>query len=203
MKTLLLIIFFFSVAPNAYSQVDSFSKKNLEAIIRNINAKGTIVYTNRVDKAVLSKHFKYLRKTRINGISSDTKHNYIRLKKEERIYLLTQLQKCIHPYWKDSLFSNSKLIDLDSASSFSEKKHKEIYDFVNSKSKDSLKYLYPGLNWEATVFSFSDIIYIRNKTIFLNYCMWYDGHGGAEDLYFYRKVNGIWQKWILVSAGDW
>jgi hypothetical protein len=203
MKPLILIIFLFSITQIVYSQVDSISKINLETIIRSINPKGTIVYTNRVSEGVLSKHFRYLRRKKINGISSDTKKNSISLTKQERAYLLSQLQKCFSSYWKDSLFAKSKLIELDSTSSFSVKKHKEIYELRNSKYGDSLRKLYSGLNWEAAVFSFSDIIYLRNKSIFLNYCMWYDGHGGAEDLYFYRKVNGVWKKWILVSGGDW
>ena len=165
MKTLILIIFLISLAQYAYSQVDSFSKINLETIIRNVNPNGTIVYTNRVSKGVLSKHFKYLRRARISGISSDTKQNSILLSKQERSYLLSQLKKCFISYWKDSLFTKSKLIDLDSASSFSAKKNKEIYELINSKSRDSLRHLYPGLNWEVAVFSFSDIIYLRNKSL--------------------------------------
>ena len=92
-------------------------------------------------------------------------------------------------YWQDSLFMNSKLIDLDSSSIFIETRRKEVSNLV-ANSKDSIKKIKSGLNWEYAIFSFSDIIYLRHKSIFLNYGMWYDGHGGTEDLYFYQKEKG-------------
>lgn len=203
MKQFINIIFLTLITHSVLSQTENSSIINLEKIIRSINPNGTIVYTDRVNKDILSKHFKFLKNKKIKGISSDTKENSIILTKTERNYILSKLKEFMRPYWKDSLFLKSRRINLDSAVAFSNKKIKEISNRVNLKSLDSLKFLYPGLNWEAAVFSFSDIIYLRNNSIFLNYCLWYDGRGGAEDLYFYRKEYGTWKRWILVSAGDW
>ena len=204
MKSVCLLSFFIFCINSLYSQVDSISKANLENIVRSINTKGTIVYTDRIDPGVLKRQIKSLYKTKITGISSDTDSNSITLTKKERIYLLNELKKCTRPYWKDSVFKKSKRIKLDSAAMFTANKQKEVFSFINNpKATDSLKKIDYGFYWECAVFEFSDIIYLRNRSIFLNFCMWYDGHGGAVDLYFYKLKNGIWKKWILVSGGDW
>jgi hypothetical protein len=170
--------------------------------IRRITPSATIYYADRIGAGVLQKHIIALNHSTVKTILKPYS-NYIKLTKAERHYLVTQLKESIKSSWPDNLFPGSKRMPADSFLVHMDKINTETIGFIKAiEDKDSLTKYSNAFRGYSAVFTFTKPIYIRNHTIFLQYFNWYDG-GGAESLYFYRKENNEWKKWILVSAGDW
>ncbi len=91
--------------------------------------------------------------------------------------------------WENNLFTQSILVN-DISEGF-----KEIENFKNNPNCTPIK----GYKY---VFTFSKPIYIRNETISL-VCIsaMCGGSCGINDISFYRKKDGKWEKWIKIGGG--
>jgi hypothetical protein len=170
--------------------------------IRNISPSVTIYYIDKPGEKFFENIIRDIDHSTVKSISK-IYPNSINLTKVERRYLVSQFKKSASAILRDNLFPDSKRIPLDSVENRQHEilaKIKKLHDSINDK--DSLIAFTNKYKYCKAIFTFTMPIYIRSNSIFLQYFSWYDG-GGAESLYFCRKENNEWKKWIIVSAGDW
>ncbi|HWY36274.1 MAG TPA: hypothetical protein VNX68_16630, partial [Nitrosopumilaceae archaeon] len=97
----------------------------------------------------------------------------IKLTGEEQKYILEEVEKEKGFIWPDNLFKNSTRIELDTFG-------------------------------PQAVTTFTKPIYFRNNSVCLLYIRrLYSRASGNQRLYFCKKVNGVWEKGLLVGGGDW
>lgn len=193
---LLLLLFCFQIPSKAQSNEQEF----LHWFFRvNRKVADTIYYTNNIDTTNIKKMKGHFHRDTIYNqaweISTDDKINGLFLKRKEKSNINYQIQKLLNFKWPDAALPRSKIITPE-----------RISDYVKLEDKSlALKKI---IAWEHKLidkyngyYSFSKPIFIRNDTI----CIFDYGYGcgstcGDGSLAVYRKVNGTWQKWILLSA---
>lgn len=170
----------------------------MEAIFRNEQPKETLYYTDRIRKDNIKQIKEAFKGTEYSWWIEGHVRDTIRLSKEEKKYLDSYLDKLVSLRWQDSLFENSGRISLDSTWQHQQRRFKECVD-TTADGKINIK----GDKISHTnVFSFSSPAFIRDRSVFLLYFVRHCyGDCGIEELYFYRKENGVYKKWILVAGG--
>ncbi|NUY82752.1 hypothetical protein HUK80_17750 [Flavobacterium sp. MAH-1] len=110
------------------------------------------------------------------------KSDRISITKEEQKKIIQEIQMQYGKTLDTKLFSSNKWISIDYIKSYLEEKT----EYNNSNR----------------VMMISKPVYIRNNTIcvvyFMHLCC---GSGGQTSLWFYKKENGNWDKWIPISQG--
>jgi hypothetical protein len=204
LKTQVILITLLHLATVLYSQTDSNSQKILTELVRNIQPESMIYYTERVDNNILYKHFDALLKGTIIGTTIRTRDRMLSLSKSEIKYLISQLKRSAKSSWPEFIFTNSRRIQLDSIPNFMEEKRNELADLRKYPYKlDSLRKAGKSYFDFFRFFEFSDVVYLRNKSFFVNYLMWFNGNGGHEELAFYKWESEKWVKWIVAAGGNW
>ena len=96
------------------------------------------------------------------------------------------------------------MIPLDSFTSHLHTRKMELDSLMKiPKMKDSMAktpYLY--INYTLT-FQFSDVVFLRNKNLYVVFLMWYNGTGGSNMVMLRRKTENGWSKPAYVRAGSW
>ncbi len=129
----------------------------------------------------------------------------INLTDSERAYLLHQIYNAENFKWPDSLFYNSKRIPSKDLFRYSAIKQRDIYIKINEAIEENDWDTYDKLQhvyfWD---YEFSKPVYIRNGTVcLLYYAKLCCGNGGSDGLFFFKKINGQWKKWIILRQGDY
>ena len=141
-----------------------------------IQKKGdTIVYATNIP----STNIKYLKQKFIS--KANNLHSYdgdsLILTKQEKSYILNQLEKLKKYKWSNSLFTKSKSVTGE-----------QVW---NGLAKDMF--------WE--VHEFSKPIFIRDNSVCLVYYMHFFGVGGPSYFGFFKEQNGQWKEWISIYSG--
>jgi hypothetical protein len=198
MKNFILSILLHLICLSAFCQVDTASLKIMEAVFRNEQPKETLYYTDRIRKDNIKQIKEAFKGTEYSWWVEGHVRDTIRLTKKEKKYLDSCLDKLVSLSWQDSLFENAGRIPLDSTWRHQLRRFKECVD-TTADGQIKIK----GNNISHTnVFSFSYPAFIRDRSVFLLYFVRHCyGDCGVEELYFYRKENGVYKKWILVTGG--
>ncbi len=194
MRAFYSLITFCFLAINVYAQIDTTHKVILENLVRRAEPKGTVYYCQNVSEDVINKVIRSLKKRKIFGLTRDTKNNFIILTKKEKTGLINSLKNSITSNWKDSLFANSKRIPSDSLEAQISVNAKKFEQFANNIANiDSFRRIKGDDYYQYyMVFIFSDVFFIRNNSIFLNYLMWFcGGECGLEEYSFIKKKTAI------------
>ena len=102
----------------------------------------------------------------------------------------------------DSVFGNSKRIDVDSFDAYTKRTTKLWLDKSNelSRQHDTIGC---KLLKRPPVFFIVKPVYIRDSSVCFIYMryMWERGSGHAFSC-FYKKENSLWVRWITMNMGD-
>lgn len=202
MKPALCIALFLSISLSCISQIERESINFLEGLIRKSQPVGQIVYTNKINSNVLLKLKSELKKSKITGTTKETMDNYIVLTREEKNFLLDQLEIFAKPYWNDNLFSDSKVIEEEKSEAYIRRAHQEYtenYSDPNSTPIDKSNLI---KNYHIpNVFEFTMPIFIRDDSYCLVFMLSRCGSPcGFDELSFYKRVNNTWSKFIVVNS---
>lgn len=196
----ILSIFFLFDPVLCIAQPDSNTIQNLHLKIRNIQPHGTIYYADRIEN-------RFLKPIRSEITKGTIKRQFrtgtvaISLTKKEIDFLKTAIAKYRKPYWPDNLFPDSKRMSSKTIAPYVDSLRISLVDSLRRNvNRDSSRFNYRDLYWS---FFFSEPIFIRDKTIFLQFFLYYSMSSGQYDWSFYRKENGKWVKWIPVEWGAW
>lgn len=203
MKLLLLFILSLANLKLATAQIDSEYIHLIHKRIRKIQPSGTIYYANHPDYGPIEYTLNYFNSRKFKSRLKDAGDSILTLTQKEQQYLISELKKAPKVSFPDSLFENSKCIIADSLVMHVERLNKQsqhslpsIDDTIQTSIESEFKTRY----W---AFFFSNPIYIRNKSIFLTYFMFYDRSSGSQLLVFYKKHQDRWIPWIIAGSGDW
>ena len=192
MRCLLLNITFQAIALSAFPQLDSANKSFVYTILRREPGSDSIRYTDQI-KAVTDFSFtENFKNSSIIGydFSKKSKVN-IKLSKKENAQLRKELRNFYGVRWRDSLFTNSRMIPADSMWSTISKGIR--FAFAVNPNADYMSY--------STVFQFSKPIFLRNRSIaifyFLRLC---SSQCGVEDFSVYKLDNGEYKRWLILSG---
>ena len=109
-------------------------------------------------------------------------------------------------YWNDTLFDASVKIKEDSLWSYlraADSTFRKKMDIALAAKDTALirKYRKEG---RPFAFALGKPLFIRHNTICLvNTAALCGPNCGSNEMSFYRKENGEWKKWILVTAGEY
>ena len=205
MNSVLFVFLFFTIAIAAYRVEDENGIIFIGGLIRKVQPEGQIIYTDKINKGLTDKIKSSISKSIIRGISEDTKKNSITLSRQEKKYILDQLENCSRPYWGENLFPNSKMIREEELLSHIKKAHEEYSDNYNNPNNTGNDKLLMIKNYQKpNVFEFSCPVYIRNNSYCFIYFSSICGNPcGFDELSIYKKENDKWIKWIVVSAREY
>jgi hypothetical protein len=179
MKFLLAIILPLLLCQNLYGQSDTDFKKVIEDCIRRKQDTGKVVYIDTA--SLIDPVIKLvLKRKKIRGMINDSARSNIFLTRPERKFIVQKSLSKEKAVWRDSLFNQAR-------------KTSENYSIYESRRNYKIKY-----------FAFSKPIFIRNNSICLFQLIYmFSAEGGYKQLYFYKKENDIWEKWIMIPLGAW
>jgi hypothetical protein len=197
---LLLLLLVSNIASFAQAEKDAISF--LEKIIRNTQTDGQIIYTDKINKNVLEKVRNGLDKRLITGVTAETENNSIELTKQEKKYILTELENSTYPYWNENLFNDSKLIREENSTAYIKKVFQEYSENLNNPTSSTSDRLALIKNYSApNVFEFSMPVYLRDNTVCFVFMSYLCGNPcGFDELCFYKKENNVWKKWVVVNS---
>ena len=204
MKTILTIIFIHLVLlSSAQNKKDEYSV--IEKWIRENYAGDTIIYAEKVDSTLINKAIEVIRLRKIENPRFFKNKAKTRLSKSEARYIIDELNMRKTSLWTKSLFNVSKCIPNDSIQYYAVDREKTNFEqghiYYDTQKKTWVKtkrYL------ENVVFEFTEPIYIRNDKVKIILHYYYDNGAAARmELVFYKKVNNIWENWIVPFKGDW
>jgi hypothetical protein len=179
MKFLLPALLLMLLCQNLYGQTDADFRKIIEDCIRAKQDTGNVVYLDTaslIDPAIK----RVLNKKKIEGMISDAAWGEIFLSKSEIKFIVRKSQNREKIIWPDSLFNKARKIS--------------YFDSI---------YQTRG-NYKIKLFAFSQPVFIRNNSICVFQLIFMYGYSaGYKQLYFYRKENEIWKKWLLIDLGAW
>ena len=200
------LLFSFIILINANcvnGQTDTAYLNLLYQKIRRLQPEGTIYYADKPDKQTLRYQYSTLTLRKFKSFGQNIADSFLIITKDEQRYLITELEKSLKSPLPDKLFENAKRLSSGKIFEFVDRLNRKLYDSVRHLS-DSLQALHARRRlmryWS---FLFTNPIYIRNRTIFLQYFMYYNLSSGANYLTFYKKRDGNWVKWITVGGGAW
>ncbi len=187
---------------STYAQLSIEDTTILCKAFRQITSKEQIVYVDTVNAtgSVPTQLKEIFQKGKVTDKRLGSS---ITLTKSEQEYLLSQLGQRI--VWNDNLFEKGKRICSDSMWNFLGKLNAERVATINKASidKDSLtiKKLQQLKNYPF-VFTFAKPIYIRDNSVCLiSLGAMCGGDCGQTETSFYKKENGEWTIWIVVTSG--
>lgn len=175
----------------------------MESILRKDHPEGVLVYTDRLDDAVISEMKKSLRKRTYIGKTALNKSDTLTLSRSEIKYIDSVVSAFPKLFWTHSLFSHSERISRDSLWPRIDKQFKKSYDSLVKATTDFGRQI-ARREWikNANTFQFATPIFLRNRTIFIFYYMRLCGSlCGVTDLSVYRLENGAYKRWIVISKG--
>lgn len=202
MKYSISIFLIFILINSSLAQNDRSELIFLEGLIRNNQPEGKIIYTDKINKNDLDKIKSNLKKNTIYDISKTRNQYFIELTKQERRYLLKQIEIARMPYWKDNLFPGSQLILEEDAFDFIKKTTHEYLENYNKPTNTENDRMNLVKNYQRpNIYKFSKPIYLRNRSICLIYFSSICGNPcGFEELCFYKIINNAWTKWIVLKS---
>ena len=205
MKNFIFYFAFTLIAFSAYAQVKPDEVKFLESLLRKTLPEGEIVYTNKINESQLQRVEAHIKPGVIQGAGTETKRNSISLSRKEKKYILSQLEIYTKPFWGDNLFAKSKMIPEDSIASYMKKVYQEYSEsFINPNNSDNDKAEIMKNYPRPNLFEFSRPIYLRNNSICLVLISYRCGNPcGFDELCFYKKVNDVWTKFVVVYSVDY
>jgi len=189
----------------SFGQNDSSYYNLIYNQIRNHQRTGTIYYADKPYNEFNKQAFEPLYKNPVVNIFGSKNKASITLTKQEREYILSQLQNFPNEILSDSLLPNSKRIAIGGIQKFVRKANESIYDSLINLHDTVAAYQFLSSSFMHSSFFFSKPIYIRNNTIVLSCFTWLVGNSwaGTSELCFYKKENNHWVKWITVTRGDY
>lgn len=200
-----LTIWFSVIIGNAYCQkIDPLLF--IYSQISKYSDSERLIYTDRITNQAYRNAKNSINQQFYDGNNSNKKIAF-RFTKKERQYILQQLKHCTNPYWSDSLFSNSKMIKLDSFHQHFRTKNnarRKIIPLLETPgySREFRSAMIKELGRRDWVFIFSKPIYLRNNSLVVLYleprCGWDCGY---DELAVYRINKGLWEKWISIFQG--
>ncbi|MBL0140136.1 MAG: hypothetical protein IPP86_16680 [Bacteroidetes bacterium] len=184
-----------------YGQFNQNDTTILLKAFRQITSQRQIVYVDTVGPN------SYVQEKLQEAFKKDTiidkrRGNSITLTESEMNHIISQLGK--ETIWYDNLFFNCKRIDSDSLLSVAKQMYAERVQSLNEAilKKDTARIKDLKQNY-SYVFEFTKPIYIRDNTICLiSFNAMCGLDCGQSETSFYKKDEGEWTKWVLVSSGD-
>jgi hypothetical protein len=203
MKTIsFLLISLFFLTFEAKAQFDSLVLNTIYSEIRKAQPFGVINYGEKLPTQAIRNIIKSISKRKIISESAKPTKDSIWLTSIEIKYLQQQLEKLYHFIWRDEIFPNSKRHPTDSLESVVHHLNKTLLDSSKLlKDSASIGKFYSS-HRQFSLFNFSKPIFIRKNTIFLLFFLWFNGtNSGSDGLFFYKKKDKVWKKWIVVQQG--
>ncbi len=200
--TLLILVFSTSLS---FSQTDTSYYNLIYNQIRTYQKTGTIYYADKPYNEFNKEGFEPLYKNPVVNVFGSKNKASITLSKQEREYILSQLQNFPNEILPDSLLPNSKRIANGSLQKFVRRVNESKYDSLMNLQDTIAAHKFLSSSLMHSSFFFSKPIYIRNNSILLSCFTWLVGNswGGRSELCFYRKENNNWVKWITVMRRDY
>jgi hypothetical protein len=183
MKTQLLISFFVFFTFQASAQAGQ--TKILEDAVRSLKEPSKIIY---VDSSMNFYGFvsDASKKGKLYGYF-DTSKVSLKLERNEIRYLDKEFKKDSTFAWAANMFNNSVITSYDSADQYRRK-------YLNEQKEKKNK----------RFFLFSRIVYFRNNSIAVfRLAEMYEYSAGYDYLFFYRKIDGDWKRYMKVYMGAW
>jgi hypothetical protein len=176
------------------SSQDTVALKYIESRIREIQPEGEMYYSTLPMQDYYQQFIDGF-KDRIISQSGET----LTLTKKEMSFLKRELRAILMLEYPDSLFPHSLRMSKESIIAFVDAKNRSAYDsLLNSRDRSKVRHY---IRYWA--FSFSRPIYIRESQLMIFYFMYFANSGGEHELSFYKKINGSWKFFALVSGGAW
>ena len=172
----LISLFIFQVL---YGQSNTDFKQIIEDAIRKRQDTGDVIY---IDTAlffdpVIKNIFK---KRSIWTVVNDSKRAKIILSKRERQSIVGQSKNNEYLIWPDSLFNRGRRVS--------------YFDSI---------YITRG-GYQIKYFAFSRPIFIKDNTVSLfEFVYMYGSSAGYKEIWFYRKGNKYWKRWVIITLGAW
>ena len=159
-----------------YGQVDSTTYHFLLDIINRKSDTTLLIYTQRIHPGMFDNKPFPLKVTK--NVTGDDKKS-IRLYQREYNYVRDQWRQLKGYEWPANLFTNSLRIKTDSLAEFLHEDRSRV------------------------VYLISKPIFIRNNTVALVHYsrLCCGGIYGSDEVLFYKKEIGRWNKWIFISQG--
>ena len=189
MKSVVLLILVLSIS-KAFGQNANDSIQIIETLIRSKNDLSILLYADRIDNYYIERFEKALTKNKIYGYSPVTrKKAFIMLDEEERINILSQVEKFRFPYWKDSLFRNSKVISEDT-----------LMKLFNDTSGIGRKFLWSKYGTRHTQFT-NPIFFHNNQMFIIQFLKMVGSECGTDVLAIYKKEEIQWKMGLWIEGG--
>ncbi|PWT96100.1 MAG: hypothetical protein C5B52_16460 [Bacteroidetes bacterium] len=203
MKITSLIVIICLLGYAGFSQYDTAALRILNTEIRKVQRDGIVFYTNSVNKNILD--IETLTRKDLNGLLIRQKDFAdIQFSSAEFDTLKKGLNKATTPYWTDHVLPDSKMIPLDSFTRHLHERRLELDSLMkipgmrDSMNKSPNRYINYTL-----AFQFSDVVFLRNKNLYVVFLMWYNGSGGSNMLMLRKKLENGWSKPTYIRAGSW
>lgn len=184
------------------AQQDSSFIETIDSIISKFQRGGIRYYADRIYPSMIKPIHEALTNRKIYSIYRN-KVDTLVLTKGEKRFLSKELRTLESFRWGDQVIRNSKSVDRDSLDELIGEIRNLTYDSIRQVSGDKELDNYVIRNGQYWGFSFSKPIFIRNGSICLFFMMNYFNSAGSSEWAFYRKDNAVWEKWLVISGGDW
>jgi hypothetical protein len=204
MKTLVIFILFFSLINFVSGQNNVQEIAFIEKNIREYQSEGSIYYSEKISKKELNNIKEKIQVQSIYDHKKADNKNYLNLTRQEKKYLMSQLEICCTPTWQDDLFKDSKIVKSDDIVSYIKTSYTEYLEKYNNPNNSEEERMTMVKNYQRpNVFTFSKPVYLRDETLFFFYFSSTCGDPcGFEEFSFYKKENNEWKKWIVVERKD-
>jgi hypothetical protein len=177
----------------------------VEKLIREQQPEGKIIYTDKLNSNEIFKIKLRLKSETIQSIGKDTRQNSVVLSRLERKEIARQFDLLCSPFWSDNLFNDSKLVPIENLWPYFKTVYQEYSESLSNPNSSETDRSNLVKNYQRpSVFQFSPPIYLKDKTICLIYVRSLCGNPcGVGELAFYKKENGQWNKWVVVSVDNY
>lgn len=170
----------------------------IESRLRGLQRHGKIFCADKPPRGQVSYELKTLSRKKINQYIK-AKYVNLTLTRAEVNAIQSQMQSAILYSWRDSLFTDSKRIFVDSigriVSAFNRSIRDSIINIPVEKRPDARI-----LKWE---FYFSKPVYLRGGTLLFYFFMYYRESSGSHGFYLSQLKDGIWEEGVRIGGGDW
>lgn len=191
-----------SLFETAKGQDKTDTSSFIQGLVRRQTDTLTFFYTDKVDTFFLNKIKQAVSNDQICGSQfiryGKFKKRCIKLTVQERNNILDELEKYRQPYWKPNLFSESKLVALETL--------QRIKDKLDTLPLD-------GAMFEKAVIAvnqFINPIYFHGDNLFVMLTVkWWFRYKSYQvaaidfDLTIYRKQKKAWERWLVIDGGVW
>jgi len=171
-------------------------------LIRQFQAEGQIIYTDKISKGDIDNIKSHLKSKTLFDVSHTINQNSVTLTRQEIKYISDQLESFSYDLWQENLFSGAKLIKESDVMSFIKKTNQVYLENYNNPNNTETDRMTMVKNYQRpNVFKFSKPIYLRNKSLCLIYFSSVCGNPcGFDELCFYKIENSTWTKWVVVNS---